>query len=318
MIPNTLPVDLNHTNPELVPSGTSQLRGKYKKDLRMFSSLGGIQSRINFLHTCISNDVIPKGFLINWKEQTGLGSQQLSSKVSSILSNASKSLMNAVLDLSKIKFEEVVSTIDSRHPEIPDNIWQKGIQNYNFCFNQTSQRLTKKIQKLSSVNSLEILLPHKCLSSFSTATNLLEPVSQPDHPPEPPAGVPGGQHPDDHQGDGSDNLSLPRASNNIFFTPDMITPIPYDVENFKPVTVDEVSIPEDLLNLCSLSPSFSPTPPSTCPPGGFNLHQELNNFKRRLAWKVYFRKKDLQQSESVEEFLAKEIETFVILWYWYQ
>ena len=122
----------------------------------MFSYIGGLQSRINFLHTCVSNDVIPKGFQIKWTEQTGRNNPDLSSRISSILFSASKSLINAVLDFSKNEFDEVGSTFDAKKDEIPNEVWQKGIQNYNFCYNQTSQRLTKKIKNLSNLNSIEI------------------------------------------------------------------------------------------------------------------------------------------------------------------
>ena len=72
-----------------------------------------------------------------------------------------------------------------------------------------------------------------------------------------------------------------------------------------------MSVPDDLIELCSLSPSFSPTPMSSCPPDGLILHQELNNFKRRLAWQVFFRKKDLKDHNSIEEFVNQEIKLFV-------
>ena len=152
--------DTLSTNLELGSSGTPQLRISHKKDLKMFSSIGGLQSRINFLHTCILNDVIPKGFSIVWKEQTGLNSQDLSSKISAILASSSKLLLNQVLESSKAKFEELVSTFEDKKTKVPEVIWLKGIQNYNFCFAQTSQRLTKKIQKLSHLSSLQVCLPH--------------------------------------------------------------------------------------------------------------------------------------------------------------
>ena len=89
MILNPLsPVNLQPSQ-ELGSSGNQQLRRKHKNYLKLFSSIGGLQARINFLHTCVSNDVIPNGFKINWKEQTGLKSPSLSSKVSAVLSSAS-------------------------------------------------------------------------------------------------------------------------------------------------------------------------------------------------------------------------------------
>ena len=179
MILNPLsPINLQPSQ-ELGSSGNQQLRRNHKKNLKLFSSIGGLQARINFLHTCVCNDVIPIGFKINWNEQTGLKSPSLSSKVSAILSSASKSLMNEILDVSKQQFDEVGATIDLLNSTVPDEIWQKGIQNYNFCYNQTSQRLTKKIQKLSNLPSLDILLPHRCLSSFLFSSSMPD-ISQPD------------------------------------------------------------------------------------------------------------------------------------------
>ena len=95
-----------------------------------------------------------------------------------------------------------------------------------------------------------------------------------------------------------------------FFTQDMIKPIPYDPANFKPIKIDEVEVPDDLIQLGSLSPSFSPTPPTTLPPDGFRLHQELLSFKKSLAWKVHFRRATLKAASSFQEFLAAELSVF--------
>ena len=64
--------------------------------------MGGLQAKINFLQTCLLNDVIPKGFNINWKERTGLNCPSLSSKISEILISSSKLLLQEVLESFKL------------------------------------------------------------------------------------------------------------------------------------------------------------------------------------------------------------------------
>ena len=113
---------------QLGQTGNTLILRKHRRNIKLFSSLGGLQSRINFLHTCILNDVIPKGFSIVWKEQTALNSQDLSSKISAILASSSKLLLNQVLESSKAKFEELVSTIEDKKTKVPEVIWLKGIQ----------------------------------------------------------------------------------------------------------------------------------------------------------------------------------------------
>ena len=67
----------------------------------------------------------------------------------------------------------------------------------------------------------------------------------------------------------------PEEFNTIHFAPDMINPILYDPENFKSICVDGVSVPMDIEDLASFSPSFSPTPTKRQPPDGNLLHAEL-------------------------------------------
>ena len=198
---------------------------------------------------------------------------------------------------SQLKFQKLGSLIVAKKQELPDEVWQKGIQKYNFCYNQASQRLTKKLKNLSNLNSLEILLPHRCLATMSSFQ-----MEESDSFELPPVGS---------QMVVSSPQPEPSTSSKIFFTPDMITPIPYDPENFKPICIDEVNVPESLMQLCSYSPSFSPTPPKTCPPEGYNLHQALVAFKKRFGWTYCHRKKELRESESVEDFVTKEFELFV-------
>ena len=96
----------------------------------------------------------------------------------------------------------------------------------------------------------------------------------------------------------------------------MITPAPYDQENFSPIIIDDVEVSRQLIDLASLSPTFSPTPPPMLPPNGFHLHQELLSFKKSLSWKLHFRKQELQKSESLEDFIKQELSVFKKLpWY---
>ena len=126
----------------------------HKKYLKLFSSTGSLQARINFLHTCIIHEVIPKGFQISWKEQTGFKNEHFSSNISNIIFSTSKSLMREVVNISIKYFNENITTIESNKNKIPSEIWQKCIQNYNFCFNQSSQRLTKKLHMISNIEHI--------------------------------------------------------------------------------------------------------------------------------------------------------------------
>ena len=128
------------TSPELRLSTSGQTDVHYRKDLKLFSYLGGIQSKVNFLHTCFANKVIPKGFNIQWQDQTGFNSYQLSEQISVILKSTSLALMKAVLDVSQQKFEDVGHLISEKEQEVPEDIWQKGIQNYNFFLSSLNFR----------------------------------------------------------------------------------------------------------------------------------------------------------------------------------
>ena len=248
-----------HVNPPqmLGPPGNSQVLKKHRSDLKLFSSIGGLHARINFLHTCSVNNVIPKGFRLTWKEETGYSYEELSANISTILNAAALKLLNEVLQASKLKHTEMMSVVDSRKSKIPQDVWTKCIQNYNFCYNQASQRLTNKLKKISTLSSLQIGLPHHI---FHNNMPEEEPLDSP-----PPIEL-------------IDNQSLVNqqdTESKIFFTPDMICPVPYDPNNFRPILIDDVSVSDDLIELASLSPSFSPTPLPTSPPDGLILHQEL-------------------------------------------
>ena len=76
--------------PEFELPASIQAEVNHKKDLKMFSHLGGIQSKVNFLHTCLQSNIIPKGFKIKWKEQTGLNDPTFSDRIEKILSSRRK------------------------------------------------------------------------------------------------------------------------------------------------------------------------------------------------------------------------------------
>ena len=67
----------------------------------------------------------------------------------------------------------------------------------------------------------------------------------------------------------------PCEYNTIVFTADMIKPVFYNADNFKPICIDNVSVPQQLLDLASLSPSFSPTPTFA---DGNILHKDLMEY----------------------------------------
>ena len=91
----------------------------------------------------------------------------------------------------------------------------------------------------------------------------------------------------------------------------MIKPIQYDPSNFKPILIDEVQVPESLIQLASLSPSFSPTPTKYQPPDGNQLHNNLMEFKRVLGWNHHFRKIQFNDAITIEEFLNFQQSEFV-------
>ena len=62
------------------------------KVLRTFSFLGILHSKMNFLFTCLSLSLVPKGFALNWSEQTGFDYQEVKQLVSSCLLTTSLDL----------------------------------------------------------------------------------------------------------------------------------------------------------------------------------------------------------------------------------
>ena len=74
--------------------------------------------------------------------------------------------------------------------------------------------------------------------------------------------------------------------------------------------MSQVQVPASVIRLASLSPSFCPTPSKSQPPDGNNLHAELMEFKRILAWKAHFRLKEFKLSSSLEDFVNMEFSQF--------
>ena len=102
----------------------------------------------------------------------------------------------------------------------------------------------------------------------------------------------------------------PLEYNTMVFTPEMIRPVPYDPSQFKPICIDGVQVPENLIKLASLSPSFSPTPSMFQPPNGQTLHEDLTEYKRVFSWRYKFRAADFRLATTVEEFVNMEQPTF--------
>ena len=74
--------------------------------LKKFSFLGILQSKINFLYTCLLLSLVPKGFSIKWSEQTGFKSAKLQESVSLALHSTSLHLQKIVLSESIATFKE--------------------------------------------------------------------------------------------------------------------------------------------------------------------------------------------------------------------
>ena len=91
----------------------------------------------------------------------------------------------------------------------------------------------------------------------------------------------------------------------------MIKPKYFNHENFNPICIDGVTVQVEIKNLAALSPSFPPTPTKRQPPDGNILHAQLMKFKRSLACKVHFRRKDFKQADTLEDFINMEHQLFV-------
>ena len=100
--------------------------GGDNKLLRQFSALGMLHNKLNFLFTCLSNTVIPKGFYLKWSEQTGFSSLDLQTNIKNCLSKTSMQLMKFVFEASVKEFESSVpyicslqSTVSPKFSSIP-------------------------------------------------------------------------------------------------------------------------------------------------------------------------------------------------------
>ena len=68
--------------------------------LKKFSFLGVLQSKINFLYSCITLSLVPKGFKLKWTEQTGFSLPELPGSVNSILHQTSLDLQQLIFSSS--------------------------------------------------------------------------------------------------------------------------------------------------------------------------------------------------------------------------
>ena len=127
--------------------------------LKKFSFLGILQSKINFLYTCLLLSLVPKGFSIKWSEQTGFESASLREAVRLALDSASLNLQNIVLKESLETFKDNLNSLMSLKPNLPQKDWSKGMKSYQFLFNQASQRHLKKLNSLLPDASLHPFFP---------------------------------------------------------------------------------------------------------------------------------------------------------------
>ena len=126
------------------------------KQLKKFSYLGSLQSKINFLYTCLLFSITPKGFQIKWSEQTGLSSQELSNSIGTLLQNTSIGLQKSVLSASYKAFKNTLIDVMDLKKVFPENDWFKGMQNYQFIFNMCSAKHQKKIFNISPSTKLQL------------------------------------------------------------------------------------------------------------------------------------------------------------------
>ena len=85
-------MSLPHSSRHIIPSEDEHVRAQtltnHKqsfKILRTFSFLGVLQSKMNFLYTCLYFSLVPKGFALKWSEQTGFDDEDLKTLVQSSL-----------------------------------------------------------------------------------------------------------------------------------------------------------------------------------------------------------------------------------------
>ena len=162
---------------KLVAPGPAQDIREHRKLLKTSSQIGSQQAEINCLHTCANNNVLPPGFKMKWPDVTGIQSPGFKKNISNILVSSSKSLINEVICETTVQFTRGVAFVREQKTKVSGEIFYKAVANYNFTYNQVSQRLTSKLKKISSLNYIKTVIPHLPLLAL-TFTLLLAPALQ--------------------------------------------------------------------------------------------------------------------------------------------
>ena len=133
------------------------------KILKLFSSIGGLHSKMNFMFTCITGSLVPTGFKLKWSEQTGFRCSELQDSTSQRLLDTSLDLQRLVLKASLAKFQATLDYLFSLQSRMPSFYWSKGMKNYQFIFSQSTRKHQKK---------LSALLPGTVLKQWFPSLNL--------------------------------------------------------------------------------------------------------------------------------------------------
>ena len=140
------------------------------KILKLFSSLGALHSKMNFLFSCVSSNLVPTGFKLKWSEQTGFDSTQLKEATSKCLLQTSLDLQKLVLRASHSQLTASLDYIFGLQHRIPSFYWSKGMKNYQFIFNQCTLKHQKKLRDIAAGSQLKQMFPTLNLSSKLTCT----------------------------------------------------------------------------------------------------------------------------------------------------
>ena len=135
------------------------------KLLGVFSFLGILHSKLNFLFTCLSLSLVAKGFGLKWSEQTGFNSQEVKNSVSSLLNETSLELQRTVMKASIRKFVSTCEHLFSVKESSPQHCWSRGMKNYQFMLNKYSTKHQAKLNGLSDEATLMPFIPFLNLSS---------------------------------------------------------------------------------------------------------------------------------------------------------
>ena len=136
--------------------------------IKQFSAFASLHSKINFIHTCLLISFIPVGFFLKWSEQTGFNKSSLSDGVKAILQSTSLKLMEAVLFQSIQQFMILKLKLISWRRILPAEDWTKALRNYQFIFNISSQKLSKKLSKFDESATIDVILPFQNLNNESS------------------------------------------------------------------------------------------------------------------------------------------------------